>query len=490
MTYSLSHMFRRRSGRVTDGRLTETRGAVLIPLTAILVILVVAIGAYRLGELNRFICDGPCSATYVEPPDALGQTVDVTGAGPPLSTAGPADAAKVAAAVQSPLTRSSLGPHVGFIALDPKTGATLAISGSGVFTPASTTKVLTAYAALKSMDAGTRFATTVVQPAAGSIVLVGGGDPFLTTKAPKPNRYAFSANLTELASQTAAALKAASSEKGGTISVSLSFDDSLFSGPSASSGWETSYVAGNIVTPVSALWTDEGVGSNGIRARNPAAAAAVTFATLLGKHGIAVKASAQRMEAPADASEIARVESAPLRQILESLVQRSDNEAAEVMLRHVAKALGMPGTFVDGTTAVKTLLDDGGIDTTGLELYDGSGLSRDNRVSPLTLAETIRASDMLGRIGSLMSDLPIAGFNGSLTERFQGVAAKVGLGLVHAKTGTLTGVHSIAGFVSDAEGSPIVFAIMADRTGKAPPLVVQAALDDVAAALAGCHCSP
>lgn len=478
MVYSLSHMVNRRSGRVT-----ETRGAVWIPLITLVVVLVIAFGAYRFGQLNRFICDGPCGAEYVTPPDTLGVTVGKFSVAPSSADAGPLDAAKVEAAVRSPLSRSVLGSHVGFIALDPATGKELAKTGSGTFTPASSTKVMTIFAALRSMDAETRFATRVVSSTPGSIVLVGDGDPFLTTEKPKPALYGHAANLTDLATKTATALK-----KSGTTSVSLGFDDSLFSGPDVSTHWESSYVPGNIVTPVSALWADEGVGSNGIRERNPAAGATATFATLLEKNGISVRPSVAQGEATAGATEIARVDSAPLRQLIEYLIQTSDNQAAEVMLRQVAIAEGKPGTFANGTEAVKSLLEAGGVDTTGLELYDGSGLSRDNLVSPLTLAETIRTAALEARTASLVSDLPIGGFNGSIASRFQGAAARAGLGLVHAKSGTLTGVHSLTGFVSDAEGRPVVFAVMADRTGAVSPLAVKGGLDNVAAALAACSC--
>lgn len=478
MAYSLSHMVTRRSGRVT-----ETRGAVWIPLLTLIAVLAAGFGAYQVGQLNRFICDGPCGAKYVTPPDVVGLSAGQSAVAPLDPDAGPVDAAKVAAAVRSSLTGRVLGNHVGFIALDPETGTVLATSGSGTFTPASTTKVLTIFAALRSIDADTRFATRVVNSTPGSIVLVGGGDPFLTTTKPKPALYGHAANLTDLARRTAAALK-----ESGTTSVSLGVDASLFTGPDVTTHWESSYVPGNIITPVSALWTDVGIGADGIRERKPADSAARVFATLLGKDGISVKPAITQVKARAGATEIARVNSAPLRQLLEYLTQTSDNEAAEVMLRHVAIAAGRPGTFADGTEAVKRQLEAAGIDTAGLELYDGSGLSRDNLVSPLTLAETIRVAALKARTASLVSNLPIGGFNGSIASRFQGSAAKAGLGLVHAKSGTLTGIHSLAGFVSDAEGRPMVFAVMADRTGATSPLAVKAGVDNVAAALAGCHC--
>ncbi|MEO6471363.1 MAG: D-alanyl-D-alanine carboxypeptidase/D-alanyl-D-alanine-endopeptidase [Aeromicrobium sp.] len=464
-----------------SGRVTRQRGALVIPLVAVAALFLAVIGTYRIGQLNRYICDGPCGAKYVEPPEELGLVVQRPIV-PDLVRASALDKAKVESAVSSQLRQSALGSQVGFVALDPKTGATLTSRGSGSMTPASTTKVLTAFAALTAIDSQTRFATRVVSDKAGSIVLVGGGDPYLDIRKPKTALYAHSANLTELASRTARALR-----KAGTKSVSLGFDDSLFSGPDVSSRWPASYVTGNIVTPVSALWAAQGVGANGVRSRNPAQSAAAEFSGLLSKDGITVRAGTSRTKATQAASKVAWVESATVAQILESTIQHSDNEAAEVMLRHVAVAKGKPGTFDAGVSAVDEILDAAGIDTGGLRLFDGSGLSRDNLISPLTLAQTVRAATVEGPVDSFVSDLPVGGFSGSIYQRFNGNAI-AGRGVVRAKTGTLTGVNSLTGIVNDADGRAIVFAVMADKTKAIPPLEAKAALDNVVAALARCHC--
>ncbi len=468
-----------------SGRVKPSRGALTIPLIAVIIIVVALVGTYRIGTLNRFICDGPCGAKYVEPPKELGLVIDRPPIDPVLSTASAPDPAKVAAVVKKSLTQSTLGSEVGFVALDPTTGATLDSVGSGALTPASTTKVLTAFAALTAIDSQTRFATKVVSDGAGRITLVGGGDPFLDTKKPKTGEYAHHANLTDLAARTAAALK-----KSGKTSVSLAYDDSLFSGPDASPRWPDTYVTQNIVTPVSALWVDQGVAPNGLRSRTPAKAAASVFAGLLEKRGISVKGDAEDAAAGPSATEIARVESGTVSQILESTIQHSDNQGAEVMLRQVAVAKGQPGTFDAGTAAVREILTAAGISTDGLELHDGSGLSRDNRIAPMTLAQTIRVAGGNPATESLVSDLPIGGFNGSIYQRFLGSSAKAALGVVHAKTGTLTGVNSLAGIVQDLDGRPIVFAVMADQTKAIGPVAAKAALDNVVATLAGCHCGP
>ncbi len=102
------------------------------------------------------------------------------------------------------------------------------------------------------------------------------------------------------------------------------------------------------------------------------------------------------------------------------------------------------------------------VDTAGLRLRDGSGLSRDNRISPTTLAQTLMAAVAGSAHRSLVSDLPVSGFTGTLSNRFTG--SKGAYGLVRAKTGTLTGVHSLAGYVVEADGLPMFFALMSDGT--------------------------
>jgi D-alanyl-D-alanine carboxypeptidase/D-alanyl-D-alanine-endopeptidase (penicillin-binding protein 4) len=127
------------------------------------------------------------------------------------------------------------------------------------------------------------------------------------------------------------------------------------------------------------------------------------------------------------------------------------------------------------------------IDVSGLELNDGSGLSRENRIAPQTLAEAVAVSVRTPGTDSLISDLAVGGFTGTLARRFGTVDD--GRGVVRGKSGTLTGVHSLAGYVTDQSGAPIAFAVMTDRTKAINPFVTEAALDSVAAALADCTCS-
>jgi D-alanyl-D-alanine carboxypeptidase/D-alanyl-D-alanine-endopeptidase (penicillin-binding protein 4) len=85
-------------------------------------------------------------------------------------------------------------------------------------------------------------------------------------------------------------------------------------------------------------------------------------------------------------------------------------------------------------------------------------------------------------------DVPVAGFTGSLSSRFT-TGSPAGLGLVRAKTGTLTGVHGLAGTVTTVDGAVLAFVAIADRVRPPDQLSARTRVDELAAALAGCRCS-
>jgi D-alanyl-D-alanine carboxypeptidase/D-alanyl-D-alanine-endopeptidase (penicillin-binding protein 4) len=210
------------------------------------------------------------------------------------------------------------------------------------------------------------------------------------------------------------------------------------------------------------------------------------FSGLLEDRGIRVTGGPAAATAPDGARKLASMKSATVAQIVDAMIRTSDNQAAEVMLRHVAIASDRPATFDGGAKAVTQALKGAGIDTTGLRIRDGSGLSREDRASPTTLAQTVMASLAGLQTATLLTDLPVSGFNGTLLNRFS--RSQGAYGLVRAKTGTLTGVHSLAGYAVDAKGRPVIFALMSDGTPAVPLLAAEAAIDRVAAAIAACSC--
>jgi D-alanyl-D-alanine carboxypeptidase/D-alanyl-D-alanine-endopeptidase (penicillin-binding protein 4) len=433
------------------------------------------------GAFNGLICGGDCGAAAVRAPDEL-NFIPVDLAVEPATESTPElNGAAIKSAVEDPLDNDEeLGQRVAFAAVEPRTGDAVATVGSGALMPASTAKVLTALTVLSKVDPQQRFTTSVVR-AGNHLVLVGGGDPYLRSEPPDQKVFGVEADVETLAARTAAALQTA-----GISSVQLDYNASRFTGPSFNPAWEASYRAERIVTPISALWVDRGI-DDGVRTTEPAAAAADAFAGALEDVGVDVEDDHRAVAVPSGAIPVASVRSATVARIIEEMVASSDNEAAEVLLRQAALAAGRPGSFADGVATVVEVLRANGIDTTGLSLHDGSGLSRRDRIAPVTLAQTIAKAAATPRTAGLIADLPIANFSGSLDKRFGKEDA--GQGVVRAKTGTLTGVHALTGVVTDRLGTPIVFAVMADQAKDIPTAEAEGALDAVAAALARCTCS-
>jgi D-alanyl-D-alanine carboxypeptidase/D-alanyl-D-alanine-endopeptidase (penicillin-binding protein 4) len=168
----------------------------------------------------------------------------------------------------------------------------------------------------------------------------------------------------------------------------------------------------------------------------------------------------------------------------------SDNDLAEALARHVAIATDRPPTFSGGTGAVRSVLASLGVPTAGMAMLDGSGLSRQDRVPARALAAVLAldASPAHPRLRAVLSGLPIAGFTGTLDEdgRFGSGSTLAGAGLVRAKTGSLTGVDTLAGIARDSSGGLLVFAFMSN--GNDDATAADATLDRMAVAMLHCGC--
>lgn len=398
-----------------------------------------------------------------------------------------ADPVAVRRAVARLLRDKDLGPRVAVGVASLPDGEDVFSSGPSTVTPASTMKVLTATAALAALGPSHRFRTTVVAgDSPRDVVLVGGGDPLLA-RTPEVDAYPSRADVVTLAKATARSLKNL-----GRLRVRLGYDTSLFTGPAVSPAWRASYIPDHVVSRISPLWVDEGRERKGqvFRAADPALGAAQEFARALEREGITVRGGPRPAVAPAESTEYATVASAPLSQIAQWVLEVSDNEAAEVLLRHVGLATGRAGSFDDGVAGLREVLTDLGVDLSGTRIFDGSGLSRKNRLTTSALLSTIgvAASEDHPDLRTVVSGLPVAGFTGSLTYRFD-TGAPAGLGRVRAKTGTLTGVHGLAGVVTDREGTVMSFVAIADKVKVENTLDARERLDQVAAALADCRCA-
>ena len=386
-------------------------------------------------------------------------------------------------ALAGPLGDAALGPDVKAIVIDAQTGQQLWNQNADQpATPASTTKVVTAASALSALGADATLTTRVLaSPDNATITLVGGGDPLLAVKGKKREGIP-TASLSSLAKQTATALKAHS-----VTNVTVTYDDSMFGGPATDPQWEAGYISGALITPITALMADRGF-IGGTPNSDPSLATTKAFVGRLKANGIGVSADVVKA-APVDgASQLAAVSSSPLSLIVQQMLEHSDNTTAET-LAHLAgwKRYGT-GTFDTGTQAAKQTLQDLSINDAGLALSDGSGLARSDRIPPRILGELISAAarNVNPNLWALPAGDPVAGFSGTLNDRFIASADKVGRGMVRAKTGTLTGVSALAGTAVDSQGRLLAFAFMASAVPNV--FTAEAALDVAATALVKCGC--
>jgi serine-type D-Ala-D-Ala carboxypeptidase/endopeptidase (penicillin-binding protein 4) len=352
-------------------------------------------------------------------------------------------------------------------------------SGDDGFIPASTMKIATAAAALAALGPDHRFDTTVVAHGR-RLTLVGGGDPFLA-RAPTAE-WPDVADVQTLAARTVA-------EVGRRKPVRLSYDASLFTGPAENRFWRADYIPDGIVSPISALWVDEGISADrSERVADPAADAAAAFAAALGKRGVRVQGAPTPAPAPRAARTVATVSSPPLSQIAEQVILVSDNEGAEVLAHHVGLAVLGDGSFAGGASGVRQTLAGLGVPLGGAVVRDASGLSRQNRIRADTLLEVLRVAADRPDLRAVLTGLPVGGFTGSLTFRFDR-APIAGVGRVRAKTGSLGGVRSLAGIATDQSGTPMLFVLAADRIRERDTLDAEQDLDNLAGALGACRCS-
>ncbi|MET8679291.1 D-alanyl-D-alanine carboxypeptidase/D-alanyl-D-alanine-endopeptidase [Streptomyces sp. NPDC004647] len=380
----------------------------------------------------------------------------------------------------------ALGPLRTASIADATTGKQLYGADAGkVAVPASTVKIATAVAALDALGPDHRIATTVVAgPGDEEVVLVGGGDPTLTARKTDGKAAAGTeepASLLTLADETARALK-----DRGTKKVSVAYDTSLYSGP------ELHRIGLNEnIAPVSPLMADEsrldGSGSGPApRVADPAVDAAQKFAGLLRDRGIDTEGDPHRTTAGPKSERLAAVQSLPLSSLVERTLTTSDNDIAEALARQTALAGDEPASFEGAGRAVTARLKKLDLPLDGARFADGSGLDRDDKISAALLAQLlVRAADpQRPQLRPVLTGLPVAGFSGTLRSRY--ADAPAGSGMVRAKTGTLTGVNTLAGTVVDADGRLLTFAFM---TADSPdPGGAQKALDRLASAVANCGC--
>ena len=304
----------------------------------------------------------------------------------------------LSAALSGVLGSGVLGKQAGAEVIDPGTGRVLFARGaSDLLQPASTTKLVTAAAALDVLGPSARLRTRVVAGASpGSIVLVGGGDPTLAAGPVPASDYPQPATLKQLAAATARALRAQ-----GRRTARVGYDASLYSGPPLAPGWPGAYITTGNVTAITPLEVDQGrltpggapqdaddPGNFRPRSTAPAAQAASAFAAFLGADGIRVSGPAGQQKAARHAATLASVSSPPLSAIVGWMLRESNNVIAENLARQVALRERRPASFSGAAAAVTATVRRLGVPGE-IHLVNGSGLSPQDRIAPAVLARLV-----------------------------------------------------------------------------------------------------
>ncbi|WP_291048042.1 D-alanyl-D-alanine carboxypeptidase/D-alanyl-D-alanine-endopeptidase [Herbiconiux sp.] len=368
-------------------------------------------------------------------------------------------------------TDSRLGTFLGSVR-DASTGSVLFDRGATTYArTASVMKVLTSAAALAVLGPDYQVPTTVVKGAEpGQVVLVGGGDITLASGA--SNIYTDSASMLDLAAQVNAAW-AADPSTAGTPITSIVLDASAFSGDRWQPSWNRKELYDGYSSEVTALQVDGDRAEPGAnvsaRSENAVLRAGQAFALALG----APNAGLAEGVATAGSAQLGQVLSAPVSTMIPDALLRSDNTEAEMLARLVAVKLGVGGDFGALATAIPQALATYGLDTAGLTIVDGSGLSDDNGVSPNFLTSLfIKIQNREGNLAVIADGLPVGGQSGTLAGRFTDSPAA---GSVIAKTGWIDTGYTLSGIIDAADGSVLTFAFFAlDDVGDSAKTAIDA----------------
>lgn len=403
------------------------------------------------------------------------------------------------------------------------------VNGQDMFIPASNMKILTATAVLDRLGGATKFVTSVRSsgPAeegvvAGNLYLIGGGDPDLRTSSYGGGTSLPGGTFTSLDALALQVREAGISE----VTGSVIGDESRYDSQRIVGTWKPVYTSEGDVGPLSALDVNDGFvpnpattttkpvqasGPNGsvaphpttgtgsvppnteasnsaqlayAAATDPASQAAQVFAALLRKDGVRVDGGSRTGRAPASSILVTSIDSAPLSDEVDEMLNVSDDTAAELFTKELGYKESGSGTTRAGTAAVRADLAADGLPVGEMVAVDGSGLDRGDRASCNLL---VQALERAGPTSTLAKGLPVAGKTGTLAGRMVGTPAQ---GRVVAKTGTLDNVVSLSGFVLPAPGTPelaslgepLVFSLILNGP---PDWKATAVADDVAVALAG-----
>ena len=422
-----------------------------------------------------------------------------------LAAAGPVEAAAPASSAAPLIARLGFAKgDVGFILADVQSGKILeSQSADQLFMPASVAKLATAYAAVKILGADYRF-TTALYRRGNDIYLRGGGDPVLTANdlqklalqlqanrpAGKNGRFFFDDTLMAALPEVSANQPIATPYNAGFGALNVDFNrieviwsksaDGLpiFQARSIADGlilpcdWIAFAPADEALPPGAPFVYDGGSdherwryagylpaeGNTFLPVRSPSLQTALLFRQLALAAGIALP-QPELGHVPANAAEIAIVQSPALTEILGGLLRYSNNMEAELIGLAVSRRLtGKALPLKESSAALSQWLTQqaAGTDWHGLRMENHSGLSPDNRISP---SQMVALLQLIAAEPALMTVLPQRDDDGDIAEPTTKTAAGSLTRAITGKSGTMDYARGLAGFFPARDGRLLAFAI-------------------------------
>lgn len=340
--------------------------------------------------------------------------------------------------------------------------------------PASAQKLLTSYGVYELLGGDRTYETRIVVDAPieagvldGNLYLIGGGDPLLATP-DYTERYEQQPHFRTAIERLADDVVAAGITE---ITGAVIGDETRYDVERYVPEWPERFtnVAQNQTGPLSALTINDGfvsfdpnpANSLATASTDPAGFAAAFFDDLLEAREVIIRQSAAAGEAPAGARTLATLTSDPISVATNQMVDVSDNQAAELLLKEIGFDSSGRGTTDDGAIAIENALRSAGFSVTETDVVDGSGLASQNRLSCRLLVEVLDATADT----PLHDGLAVMGETGTLAERMLGTEA---VGRVRAKTGRLNEVGALAGTAVASDDSVLTFAWIVNTTDLYP----------------------
>ena len=381
--------------------------------------------------------------------------------------------------------------NIGLLIVDVKSGDTLYSRNAGkLFMPASNQKIITTAVALKQLGPDYRYQTVIAKRGPirdsvlnGDLIVIGRGDPTMSDRVHGSAAKAMAAIADSIRARGIKRV-AGTLRQGGNA-----FTDSIYG-----YGWELDDISGESGAPVDELLYNEGMVQRAARIEGRDTVIAVATRTpgyvylgalyaALTSRGIAVDGlvnlTADSLAAPYDTVYV--VTSPPLREIVKHFMKPSQNQIGEALLKTIGLERTGFGTADAGAEVVTGQLREWGVDSTGVVVYDGSGLSRHDLVSPETIVKILLAMQKDTTFNAFYESFPIAGVDGTIRSRMKGTPAENNL---RGKTGTIEFVRSLSGYVDAADGALLAFSFLSNHF-TTPVSEMTRVQDAVGALLAG-----